>query len=267
MSEDTRVIINAGGKLFETSTTTLLASGSGYFEGLLGSTGETMRGKKRARISADGDDDAASRRELFVDRDPEVFGDLLKYMRGNRLPAAVRADAHRLDDLKAEAEFFAYDRLVAACDEAMAALSEKSEEHARCVSGVVEAPEIGDDEEDDEDFEDQWGEDFEYSVPKGQVMYITQISPYLSNARSWKLRAQWGSHDETRATIGRYYQPTNRTKDYSGQMISLTQNNVNLVLDGGEDETVRFDACGACWNFTAWIGHPSKIPGLGARTN
>ena len=28
MSEDTRVVINAGGKLFETSTTTLLASGS-----------------------------------------------------------------------------------------------------------------------------------------------------------------------------------------------------------------------------------------------
>ena len=263
MSEDTRVIINAGGKLFETSTTTLLASGSGYFEGLLGSTGETMRGKKRARISADGDDDAASRRELFVDRDPEVFGDLLKYMRGNRLPAAVRADAHRLDDLKAEAEFFAYDRLVAACDEAMAALSEKSEEHARCICGDVEAPSV-DDEEDDED---EWGEDFEYSVPKGQVMYITQMSPYLSNARSWKLRAGWGSPDENRAIIGKYYQPTNRTKDYSGQMISLTQNNVNIVLEGGEEETVRFDACGTSWNFTAWIGHPSKIPGLGARAN
>ena len=120
MSESTRIIINAGGRIFETSKTTLLASGSGYFEGLLGSTGETMKGKKRARVSADAGDDAPA--ELFLDRDPDVFADVLKYMRANRLPAAVRADAHRLDDLKSEAEFFAYDRLVAACDEAQAAL-------------------------------------------------------------------------------------------------------------------------------------------------
>ena len=260
MSEDTRVVINAGGKLFETSTTTLLASGSGYFEGLLGSTGETMRGKKRARVGADGDDDAASRRELFVDRDPEVFGDLLKYMRGNRLPAAVRADAHRLDDLKAEAEFFAYDRLVAACDEAMTALSEKPEEHARCICGTVKCP-------DGEGNAADWGEEIEYSVPKGQVMYITQISAEVNNTPTWMLRAQWDSRVAKCAIIGRYCLPTTNKKDFGGQMISLTQNSMNLVLEGGAAEKVWFDAYGTSWAFTAWIGHPSKIPGLGARTN
>ena len=158
MSESTRIIINAGGRIFETSKTTLLASGSGYFEGLLGSTGETMKCKKRARVSADAGDDAPA--ELFLDRDPDVFADVLKYMRANRLPAAVRADAHRLDDLKSEAEFFAYDRLVAACDEAQAALP-----HARSVIlHVNKGPR-----------RILWGDVVTIPVPAGQVLCISHV--------------------------------------------------------------------------------------------
>ena len=265
MSEDTRVIINAGGKLFETSTTTLLASGSGYFEGLLGSTGETMRGKKRARISADGDDDAASRRELFVDRDPDIFGDVLKYMRANRLPAAVRADAHRLDDLKAEAEFFAYDRLVAACDEAMAALSDAAP-HARSLFFIVEKGEA-----------DTYGDQVVIDVPKGQVLYVTQVSPsFRTICGHIILRAtpspkfEQGAH---RMTIAQHYVPGGQeitgAPDEAQQQALKPMGHItlNLMLDGGADERVMFDAICATFTVIAWIGHPSKIPGLGARTN
>ena len=268
MSEDTRVVINAGGKLFETSTTTLLASGSGYFEGLLGSTGETMRGKKRARVGADGDDDAASRRELFVDRDPDIFGDVLKYMRGNRLPAAVRADAHRLDDLKAEAEFFAYDRLVAACDEAMAALSDAAP-HARSLFFVVEKGQ-GDENP-------TYGDDVVIDVPKGQVLYITQVSPsFLGVGGHIVLRAtpspkyEQGAH---RMTIAQHYVPGGQeitgapNEAQQRALKSMGHITLNLMLDGGEDERVVFDAICATFTVIAWVGHPSKIPGLGARTN
>ena len=176
MSESTRIIINAGGRIFETSKTTLLASGSGYFEGLLGSTGETMKGKKRARVSADGGDDAPA--ELFLDRDPDVFADVLKYMRANRLPAAVRADAHRLDDLKSEAEFFAYDRLVTACDEAEAALP-RARMITRFVAKGTGAP--GSD--------DAWGDFVSIDVPAGEVLYVTHVAPFFDMPRGAAMHA------------------------------------------------------------------------------
>ena len=268
MSEDTRVVINAGGKLFETSTTTLLASGSGYFEGLLGSTGETMRGKKRARVGANGDDDAASRRELFVDRDPDIFGDVLKYMRANCLPAAVAADAHRLHDLRVEAEFFAYDRLVAACDEATTTLADAAP-HARSLFFIVEKGQ-GDENP------TTYGDDVVIDVPKGQVLYVTQVLPSFYRASGHVvLRATPSPKDEDgsrRMTIAQHYVPG---KEITGAPDEAQQQalkpmghiTLNLMIDGGADERVVFDASGATFTVIAWIGHPSKIPGLGARTN
>ena len=113
-----RITISAGGKDFVTSLSTLKSSGAGYFEALLGPTGRSMaKGRKRTR--ADDDDEP---RELFVDRDPDLFADVLAFMRSGRIPAATRTDAARLEDLKDEAEFFAYDDLATACTEAVDAL-------------------------------------------------------------------------------------------------------------------------------------------------
>ena len=95
MSSDSVIIIDAGGRTFKTSTTTLEASGAGYFEALLGETGRKLRGKKRARVSEDGDD-APGHRELFIDRDPDRFADVLSFMRTDRLPAAAAKDSDRL---------------------------------------------------------------------------------------------------------------------------------------------------------------------------
>ena len=66
MSSDSVIIIDAGGRTFKTSTTTLAASGAGYFEALLGETGQKLRGRKRARApdvtGAVDDDDAGAAR-------------------------------------------------------------------------------------------------------------------------------------------------------------------------------------------------------------
>ena len=38
-----------------------------------------------------------------------------------------------------------------------------------------------------------------------------------------------------------------------------------LVLDGGESNELVLDANGTKWSIVAWLGHPSKIPGLASR--
>ena len=87
--DDGRVTLNAGGRVFETTALTLKTSGAGYFEALLGETGARLPGsKKRARVSEDGAD-APGHREIFIDRDPDVFADVLRFMRTSRLPAAA----------------------------------------------------------------------------------------------------------------------------------------------------------------------------------
>jgi hypothetical protein len=48
---------------------------------------------------------------LFLDRDQDLFVDILFFMRSNRLPASTRRNVGRLEDLQAEATFFVYDAL------------------------------------------------------------------------------------------------------------------------------------------------------------
>ena len=116
------MLVNAGGRVFETTALTLKTCGAGYFEALLGDTGAKLPGRKRARVSADGDDaPGGGQREIFIDRDPDRFADVLSFMRTSCLPSAVEEDLHRLRDLRVEAEFLAYDALLDACDKALVA--------------------------------------------------------------------------------------------------------------------------------------------------
>ena len=39
----------------------------------------------------------------------------------------------------------------------------------------------------------------------------------------------------------------------------------NVVMDGDENEEVRLLAIGSSWSVHAWVGHPSKIPGLSSK--
>ena len=261
MCESTRVIINAGGKFFEVSTTTLLASGSGYFEALLGSSGEAMRaGKKRARVAGDGDEAPA---EIFVDRDPDIFGDVLKYMRANCLPAAVAADAHRLRDLKVEAEFLAYDRLVTACNEAEAALP-----RARMITLSV-AKGTG-----AQGSDDAWGDLVSIDVPAGEVVYVTHVAPYFDIPLDVLTHAtiqagpvppaEWGQRSEimiiAQCVVATAINTASHMNLSSSGSFSKT-----IVMDGGEHGKVWLRAAGSSWSVHAWVGHPSKIPGLSSK--
>jgi len=124
----TRLRMNVGGRIFETSKTTLVNSGSAFFGALLGSTGEafseglpSISSRKRLRTLNEEDDEEDDEedtelREVFVDRDPDVFKDVLYFMRSMRLPALARSDPARLADLKCEAAFFGIGALEEACD-------------------------------------------------------------------------------------------------------------------------------------------------------
>jgi hypothetical protein len=255
MCESTRVIINAGGKIFEVSTTTLLASGSGYFEALLGSSGEAMRaGKKRARVGGDGDDPPA---EIFVDRDPDIFGDVLKYMRANCLPAAVAADAHRLHDLKVEAEFLAYDRLVTACDEAEAALP-RARMITLCVAKGTGTP----------DSNDAWGDLESIDVPAGEVLYVTHVAPYFDGLTAAPTHAAIQACLEDRSVNVQIAQCVVTAQDAHQAQLNLNSSgsfSKTIVMDGGEHGKVLFRAAGSTWCVQGWVGHPSKIPGLSSK--
>ena len=50
------MLVNAGGRVFETTALTLRHAVRAIFEALLGDTGAKLPGRKRARVSADGDD-------------------------------------------------------------------------------------------------------------------------------------------------------------------------------------------------------------------
>ena len=246
-----RITINAGGRRFETSTTTLMGSGAGYFEALLGETGQKLRGRKRARapeVTGDDDDAPGAPREMFIDRDPDVFADVLRYMRANRLPAAAAADAHRLEDLKTEAEFFCYDRLAAACDEALEAL-ERARPTARCLTFHVNH------------FHDEEGMQLnlvEVDVPKGQVFFVTSAIPIGGNGgnEGYRLLATNKQYDAEGVVV--IVQGSRDSVKYDSRP------GAGFTMGGGAGEKVCLHATGADFWVIAWVGHPSKIPGLGA---
>ena len=252
-----RLTVNAGGRRFETSTTTLMGSGAGYFEALLGETGQKLRGRKRARApevtgSVDDDDDApGAPREMFIDRDPDVFADVLRFMRANRLPAAAADDAHRLEDLKTEAEFFCYDRLVAACDESLEAL-ERARPTARCLTVHVKPYFTTNDEGVREVIHQNI---VSVDVPKDHVLYIVSAQPQ---------------------PVGDFYSlvATNGLDDADG-LVSIVQGRrmasqidsrpgAGFTMGGGATEKIHLCSSGADFWLAAWVGDPSKIPGLGA---
>ena len=246
MSSDSVIIIDAGGRTFKTSTTTLEASGAGYFEALLGETGRKLRGKKRARVSADGDDaPCGGPREIFLDRDPDVFADVLRFMRANRLPAAAAADAHRLEDLRTEAEFLCYDALVAACDEALEAL-ERARPAARCLTFHVEQF---------HDAESMIQNLVEVEVPKGQVFFVTSAVPIGGNGGYGGYRLVATNEQYDAEGVVAIVQGSRDSVKYD------TRPGAGFTMGGGATEKVCLHAKGADFWVVAWVGDPSKIPG------
>ena len=270
MSEDTRILINAGGRVFETSTTTLKLSGAGCFEALLGDTGMQMRGKKRARpgddapeVTGSAEDDAPSApREIFIDRDPDVFADVLRYMRSDRLPAAAAKDEDRLEDLKAEAEFLCYDALSMACDAAIDAMR-AAEAAAAAATANKAIPEAKNLIIETRAEIDDYGDDVMIRVPKGQVLYVVSAMLIISQPLQDLFNAQ------------RKHEGAFLLLEACGKTMVLVQHwlksdlrgfdlmhGIRLCFSGGEEEEVKLSSYGLPFQINAWVGHPSKIPGL-----
>lgn len=87
-----KIILNVGGKHYETTTTTL-CSISDYFRNLCGP--DSQYGKPSDGV-------------YFIDRDPDLFRYVLMFARTSRLPPIVED----LEGLLVEAEYFDYERLV-----------------------------------------------------------------------------------------------------------------------------------------------------------
>jgi hypothetical protein len=118
------------------TTEATLLSGGDFFAQV------TPRASKRLK-TADADsmynipnEDA---RSIFVDRDPDVFADVLYYMRCNTLPPGeAETDFAKLKKIQREAVFFVYDALIQVCNGHLEALiEEKKPKTATFCSHVV----------------------------------------------------------------------------------------------------------------------------------
>ena len=271
-------MINAGGRVFETSTTTLKLSGAGYFEALLGDTGTQMRGKKRARPgddapevtgSAEDDDAPSSPREIFIDRDPDVFADVLRYMRSDRLPAAAAKDEDRLEDLKAEAEFLCYGALSIACDAAIDAMR-AAEAAAAAAAAAKVIPEARNLIIETVAETDDFGDDEIIHVPKGQVLYVVSamliITQPIQDLCHAQRKGPKGAFLLLKAGRKQMFLVQDWLRNLGNNDLDLVghdvMRNVRLCFTGGEEEEVMLSSYGLPFQINAWVGHPSKIPGL-----
>ena len=279
MSENTRIVINAGGRVFETSTTTLKLSGAGYFEALLGDTGTQMRGKKRARPgddapevtgSAEDDDAPGAPREIFIDRDPDVFADVLRYMRSDRLPAAAAKDEDRLEDLKAEAEFLCYGALLMACDAAIDAMR-AAEAAAAAAAAAKVIPEARNLIIETEAETDDFGDDVSIHVPMGQVLYVVSAMLVIDQDKVNHLchaqrKGPQGAFLLLEACGDKMFLVQHWLKKLDNNDLDLAghdvMRDVRLCFTGGIEEEVNLSSYGLNFQINAWVGHPSKIPGL-----
>mmetsp|Transcript_2262 Transcript_2262/g.6688 ORF Transcript_2262/g.6688 Transcript_2262/m.6688 type:complete len:278 (-) Transcript_2262:61-894(-) len=269
-SDGGRVSVDVGGRVFETSASTLLVGGgsASYFGALLGSgrAGEQMRGRKRARVSADAP--LARSRTLFVDRDPDLFADVLQFLRSSRIPAAARKNEDRLEDLRGEAEFFCLDALAAACDRAIQALA-PPEETARsevflCRPRYAGSPDPAN--------------PVSINVPKGQVVFIQAVTPLgFENVQSLAVcnRSLLAAEEDLLTTQAEKVILIAISK--SNRDTAILQR-PSLTFGGGESDILEFHCYGEeepvppgplinGWQVAVWIGHPSKIPALAARSS
>ena len=143
-----------------------------------------------------------------------------------------------------EAEFFCYDRLVAACDEALEAL-ERARPTARCLTFHVNH------------FHDEEGMQLnlvEVDVPKGQVFFVTSAIPVSTiGDAGYRLLATNKQYDAEGVVV--IVQGSRDSVKYDSRP------GAGFTMGGGAGEKVCLHATGADFWVVAWVGDPSKIPG------
>jgi len=96
----------------------LESSGSHYFAALLGDTGAALASSRKSARN----EEVGTQTSLYLDSDPGIFEDVLYFMRRGKIQAKTKHNVERLEDLKTEAEFFAYDALLSACTSCLVAI-------------------------------------------------------------------------------------------------------------------------------------------------
>jgi hypothetical protein len=242
MTPTDRIQVNAGGRLFETTTTTLMSSGSKFFQALLGLTGTTLagRGGEVQRTPYDA--------PLFLDRDPDLFADVLYFMRSNRLSASTRRNVDRLEDLLAEADFFVYDALQQACDDSLEQQTKRQASAKSCWIKVDETPRT-------------------IPIPPGQMIYICSAQPTWKEPDMPPHPHPDGYFFQQELTLkalmnGQTFQLLESKKSYLGQGEDQVHSNLPISLscpeEGGPLALVA-EGRGVL-DVVYWIGHTSAIP-------
>lgn len=170
--------INAGGRSFVTTTNTLASSGAGFFQAMLTRWNSTTKSSdyqipagavtpcSRSRKRTRSDEESNSNKTVFIDCDPDIFEDVLYFMRRNMIKPSTATDPCLLEQLFTEAQFFSYNALSDACKTSLQLVTDKTKSvptkfpssTARYGCSKIER----NDENDDEYI----------TVPNGQVLYL-----------------------------------------------------------------------------------------------
>jgi hypothetical protein len=248
-----RVTVNAGGRLYETTIATLLSSDSKYFQDLLLSSGSkssqdllgpaasaapTTSSKRRDKHSKP-EDAYNAPRSIFVDCDPDLFNDVLFFMRRKSFRTTTSANVARLTDLQSEAEYFAYDTLQVACFETIMKLR-NNEPEAQSYQMRVTAP-----------------EPVFIHVPRGSIIYLVSATfvdvEYQLDRNDSYLHVVGSA--QLKSSVASYHIRENNTH--------IQQKNLPIFLSSPEDERVGLITEGVGrWDVICWVGNALAIPGL-----
>ena len=124
--------------------------------------------------------------------------------------------------------------------------------------------------------DDAWGDLVSIDVPAGEVLYVTHVAPYFDMPRDAPIHAtiQGGSMPYNSMPLAQAAQRANMIiaqcfaaiDDQSHMNLSSSGSfSKTIVMDGGEHGKVWLRAAGSSWSVHAWLGHPSKIPGLSSK--
>mmetsp|Transcript_3701 Transcript_3701/g.5433 ORF Transcript_3701/g.5433 Transcript_3701/m.5433 type:complete len:320 (-) Transcript_3701:52-1011(-) len=180
MNIDNIITVNAGGRHFVTARNTLASSSAGFFRAMLARWNSTVVsdnnnnsvrkvtpcGKNRKRARSDDEEGGPSNNKIvFIDCDPDIFEDVLYFMRRRLIKPSTANNSCRLQQLCTEAQFFSYDALSEACEAQIRFLQKKANAvPKRSTTARYGCSKIERNDENDDEY---------ISIPEGHVLYLT----------------------------------------------------------------------------------------------
>ena len=112
---------------------------------------------------------------------------------------------------------------------------------------------------------DDFGDDVIIHVPKGQVLYVESAMLIIEKTVYEKPHVH-GSFLRMRREDEEMFLVQHLLRKLANNDLDLrghdVMRDVRLCFTGGEQEEVKLSSYGLNFQINAWVGHPSKIPGL-----